>query len=133
MNKEENKEISSEVKMGENLSLKERRMELAGATREAAYKALVEGLKSEVMVLDKFGGEHLTPDTNARLRASELILKMRGDIRAENVVENKVINITIDQVRFDSMINWVKDMNFQLKELKTSGQQTGEIIDIIAE
>lgn len=110
---------------------KEQRMEKAGATREAAYKVLVDGLTAETMTLDKFGGEHLAPDNPSRLRASEMILKMRGDIRPDTMVDNRTVNINgINNEAVESLLHMVKDVAEQLVSLRTSGRQTGEIIDI---
>lgn len=112
---------------------KEYRMEKAGLTREAAYKKTVEMMSAQVMTLDKFGGEHFAPDNPTQLRATEMVLKMRGDIRPDVQVDNRIVNIsgiTIDVV--NGLTEMVRDVSDQLKALRTSGQQTGEIIDVIA-
>ena len=124
------KELHSDNLPAEILTPKELRMEVAGATREAAYKALVDGLTSEVMVLDKFGGEHTAPDTNARLRASELILKMRGDIKPDNAIDNRTVSINITNGDITELTGMIEDVRKQLASLGASGQQTGEIIDV---
>jgi hypothetical protein len=128
-------DITHDIAIGqyppEVLTPKELRMEKAGATREAAYKVLVEGLSAETMTLDKFGGEHVAPDNPSRLRASEMILKMRGDIRPETVVDNRTVNISgVSGEVTSQLLHMVKDVAMQLAALRTSGQQTGEIIDV---
>jgi hypothetical protein len=62
-----------------------------------------------------------------------MLLKMTGDIKPENYTENKIVNISISNDKFDTMVKWVKDMTAQLASLKVSGQQTGEIIDVQAQ
>ena len=110
---------------------KEKKMAVAGLTREASYRNLEELTRAEVMTLDKFGGEHLAADNPTRLRANEIILKMTGDISPEKVIDNRVINISgIPTDVVNSMLHMVKDVAMQLSALRTSGQQTGEIIDV---
>lgn len=112
------------------LSSKEKRLTKAGATREAAYKALVEGLAAEVVVLDKFGQEHVYVDNPTRIRASELISKHWGDLKLESGMEVKVgIFNGVGQEVIDELLHMVKDVAIQLRELKGNGKQTGEILE----
>ena len=125
--------IPSENNSVETLTPKETRMEKAGLTREMAYKKVVDMCSAQVMTLDKFGGEHLAEDNPTQLRAAEMILKMRGDIKPETVVDNRVVNITgIDTASVQGLLHMVKDVAQQLSALRESGRQTGEIIDIQA-
>jgi len=117
----------------EIISTKEQKMASVGLTREKAYSKLVEMHSAQTMTLDKFGGEHFAPDNSTQLRAAEMLLKMTGDIKPENYTENKIVNISISNDKFDTMVKWVKDMTAQLASLKVSGQQTGEIIDVQAQ
>ena len=115
----------------EQLTPKEQRMESAGLTRQKAYGKLVEMCEAQVMTLDKFGGEHVAPDNPTQLRAAEMILKMRGDIRPETVIDNRVVNIAgIPAEVTKGLIEMVADVKAQLEKLQNSGQQTGEIIDV---
>lgn len=110
---------------------KELALERAGATRDIAYKTMVAGLDAESMTVDKFGLEHTTPDHSSRLKAAELISRLNGDLKNETVVDNRTVNInSIDTEAFTSLLHMVKDVASQLQALRTSGQQTGEIIDI---
>ncbi len=123
----------NETNSVEVLSAKEKKMVEAGLTREKSYRKIVDMMEAKTMVLDKFGGEHYSEDNPTQLRAAEMHLKMTGDIKPENFTENKIVNISISNDKFNTMVNWVKDMTAQLASLKVSGQQTGEIIDIVAE
>ncbi len=124
--------MENNIISAEPLTPKEIRMEKAGATREAAYKAVVDGLSAEVMTLDKYGAEHTAPDNSTRIRSAEMILKMRGDIKPENSVDARVyntqINITPEELKvFSGIVNSMKE---EIKNLRGSGRQTGEIIDV---
>lgn len=115
----------------EILSPKDMRMEKAGATREVAYKKVVDMLSAKNMTVDKYGDEHFSEDNTTQLRASEMILKMRGEIRPDVVVDNRVVNISgIPKEILTGLIDMVRDVGDQLSSLRTSGQQTGEIIDV---
>lgn len=110
---------------------KELALSKAGATRDIAYKAMVEALSAETMVLDKFGGEHLTPDHSSRLKSAELISKLNGDLKTETTIDNRTVNINgLNTEAVTSLLHMVKDVASQLQALRTSGQQTGEIIDV---
>ena len=113
----------------EKSSKKEFSLQKAGATREVAYKAMVEALGAESMSLDKFGDEHMSPDHGARLRAAEMISKLHGDMK-EVVVDNRTYN-TMIQASPEEMgvfIEMVKDVQGQLERLTRSGHQTGEVV-----
>lgn len=124
----------SEIVPVEALSPKDQRMERAGATRELAYKTFVEGTSAMTMTLDKFGEEHYAPDHSTRIRAGEMIAKMRGDIKPETVVDNRVVNINgVSDDILKGLIGIVADVSQQLRDLKGSGKQTGEIIDVVVD
>ncbi len=114
----------------EKFSAKELRMERAGATRESAYKAVVDGLTAQSMTLDKFGEEHYSSDTSSRLRSAEIILKLRGDLKPDNLVENKTVNVNISTADLSPLLELVNDVREQLSRVKIEGHQTGEIIDV---
>ncbi len=108
----------------------------AGATREAAWKAVVAGLSAKKMTVDKFGEEHYEEDTTNQLRSAELIARGIGDLKNENVVDNRQVNINVSNITKEAwagMMDMVSDVKGQLAVLKKSGHQTGEIIDITVE
>ena len=109
---------------------KEIALRAAGATREASYKTMVEGLQAESMTVDKFGDEHMTPDHSSRLKAAELISKLNGDLKDSPTVDNRVVNISIGSEGLEALVEMVRDVGEQLRVLRESGQQTGEIIDV---
>lgn len=115
----------------EQFSAKDLRMEKSGATRELAYRTIVEACTAETMTLDKFGDEHFAPDHSTRVRAAEMIAKMRGDIRPEVVVDNRQVTVTgVPSDVVAALVELARDVASQLKALSTSGRQTGEIIDV---
>lgn len=108
-------------------------LERAGATREASYKAMVEGLSAMSMTVDKFGDEHFTEDHTARLKSAELISRLNGDLKESPTVDNRTVTITgIGTEAMEALFGMVKDVTEQLVALRNSGQQTGEIIDVDA-
>jgi hypothetical protein len=123
-----------ELNSENNLSKKELALEKSGASRELAYNKIVAMTKAQVMTLDKFGGEHFAEDNNAQLRASEMILKLNGDLK-DTLVDNRVYNNTVNVSAAELAVftDIVKAMNEEIKGLRNSGRQTGEIIDIAAE
>lgn len=105
----------------------------AGATREAAWKAVVAGLTAKKMTLDKFGEEHYEEDTTNQLRSAELIARGIGDLKPETLVDNRQVSINVNNISKEAwagMMDMVSDVKSQLAALKSSGHQTGEIIDI---
>lgn len=103
----------------------------AGATREIAYKTMVDGLEAESMTVDKFGSEHFTPDHSSRLKAAELISRLNGDLKTETTIDNRTVNITgVSNEAVSELLHMVKDVANQLVAIRTNGQQTGEIIDV---
>lgn len=113
---------------------KESAMIAAGATREAAYGAVVRGLTAKKLILDKMGDEHYEEDTTNQLRSAEIISRMNGDLRPETVVDNRVVNISgVPNDVVSGLLHMVKDVADQLRSLRVSGRQTGEIIEITAE
>lgn len=112
------------------VSKKELALEKAGATREAAYKAVVNGLTARKMTVDKFGEEHYEEDTTNQLRAAEIISKLNGDIKNETVIDNRQVHISVGKEDIKPLLEIVANVNAQLAALKASGRQTGEIIDI---
>lgn len=113
-----------------SMGRKEKALQGAGATREVAYKAMVDGLSAMTMTLDKFGDEHFAEDHTARLKSAELISKLNGDLKESAVTDNRSVTINIGAEGLSALVEVVKDMNMQLAMLKSSGQQTGEIIDV---
>lgn len=113
------------------LTTKEQAMQAVGATREASYKAIVAGLSSKKLTVDKNGDEHWEEDTTNRLRSAELIARMNGDLRPETMVDNRSVTINAGGMSSE-LLEMVKDVKEQLGRLKVSGHQTGEIIDIQA-
>ena len=117
-----------------NLSKKEISLLEAGATRKRAYDAMVSALDAQSMSIDKYGEEHFTDDHATRLRAAELISKLHGDLK-ENEVDNRVVNIAM-QISPDELkvfMEMVSDVQKQLADLASSGKQTGEVIDVTAD
>lgn len=106
-------------------------LQKAGATREVAYKTMVEGLSATITKYDRDGdslGEQ--PDYSTRLKSAELISRLNGDLK-ENVVDNRVVNISgVSAEAMSGLLAMVADVKEQLLALRTSGRQTGEIIDI---
>lgn len=112
------------------LETKSTQLEKSGATREASYKAIVGGLTATKMTVDKFGIEHIEDDHTSRLRAAEMIARLNGDLKTDTVIDNRQVTITIGKEDLVPLIDMVKDVNKQLLQLKDSGRQTGEIIDV---
>jgi hypothetical protein len=104
----------------------------AGATREVAYNTMVAGLSARSMTVDKFGEEHWADDHTSRLRAAEMISKLNGDLKDVASFDNRSITINIGNEVMVDLLHMVKDVASQLVALRTSGQQTGEIIDVQA-
>lgn len=106
-------------------------LEKAGATREAAYRAIVGGLTATKMTVDKHGEEHFEEDHAARLRSAELIARMNGDLKSETEgARAQVINITISSEEVKGLVAMAADVKAQLEALRGSGQQTGEVIEV---
>lgn len=122
-----------ELQYEENISKKDMALKIAGATRELAYNKIVEMTKAQNMTLDKFGGEHFSEDNTTQLRASEMILKLNGDLK-DNVVDNRVYNntVNISSAELKVFTDIVAGMRDEIKNLRVSGRQTGEIIDVAA-
>lgn len=113
---------------------KELRMEDAGLTRESAYNKVLEMMNAQIMTLDKFGEEHYSPDNSTQLRATEMVLKMRGEIRPDTVIDNRVVNISgVTSESVTGLLNMVRSAADRIYSMKTNGRQTGEIIDVTAE
>lgn len=113
------------------VSKKELALSKAGATREIAYNTMVSALTAESMTVDKFGDEHMTPDHSSRLKAAELISRLNGDLKTETTIDNRTVNINgINAEAVTSLLHMVKDVAEQLASLRSSGRQTGEIIDV---
>ena len=109
---------------------KELALEKAGATRERAYMTMVAGLEAESMTVDKFGDEHMTPDHGSRLKAAELISRLNGDLKEQPSIDARSVTINVGAESVTELLNMVADVAQQLRNLKTSGQQTGEILDV---
>lgn len=110
----------------ENISKREASLNTAGATKKAAYAKIVEKLKATNITVDKFGDEHVSDDNSTQLRASELILRLHGDIKPDGAVINNVV--TTIMVTSDEMRGYIEEA----RKLRTynNKEQTGEIIDV---
>ncbi len=107
-------------------------MDRAGATRERAYQAMVEGLSAVNITVDKYGEEHESPDTSNRLKSAEMIARLHGDLRTDVVVESKTTNLVVTGTasELSELILLVQGVKEDLKARVGSGGQTGEIIDV---
>lgn len=117
----------------ENLSKKELALTKAGATREASYKTMVDGLSATTLTIDKYGDEHEHPDHNVRLKSAELISRLNGDLKTETTIDNRSVTINTDGVSTEiikGMMAMVEDVKNQLDALRVNGRQTGDIIDV---
>lgn len=115
----------------EKLSKKDLALKTAGATRELAYKTLVEACQATIIKYDR-DGEYLgeQADYATRVKAAESISRLNGDLREQVMVGANVTVINIGSDALQGLMIMVKDVAEQLSALRTSGQQTGEIIDI---
>ena len=114
------------------LSKKEIKMNEAGASREEAYAALARGLKARKSIPLKDGSVIEEDDIPTQLKAAETIARMNGDIKPEvkvDKVEN-VISIGGDGGDLRKLLEMVSDVNEQIRQLRGSGKQTGEIADV---
>ena len=71
-------------------------------------------------------------DIPTQLKAAETIARMNGDIKPEvkvDKVEN-VISIGGDGGDLRKLLEMVSDVNEQIRQLRGSGKQTGEIADV---
>lgn len=117
----------------EGMGKKELALVKAGATREASYKTMVDGLSANTITIDKYGDEHEYPDHNVRLKSAELISKLNGDLKTETTIDNRSVTINTDGVSVEiikGMMDMVKDVKNQLEALRVNGRQTGDIIDV---
>lgn len=117
-----------------SLTRKELALNKAGATREAGAKAIAEALHAtKIIQLDKFGTTAEEPDHAMRLKAEELRARYVGDLKPDNspVTNVAVVNTTgVTPSMIQGMIDMISSVDFQLRGLKASGSQTGEIIDV---
>lgn len=125
---------SNEIMTIDPSSKKDIALAKVGATREIAYRAAVEALSARSMTVDKFGEEHFIEDHGNRLKAAEFIAKMNGDLKENAVnIDNRVVNVSgITSAVLEEFIKVAKSIDEKLASLRTSGQQTGEIIDVEA-
>jgi len=113
------------------LTSKELRMRDAGLTRESAYKKVLEMQSAQVMTLDKFGGEHFAPDNATQLRATEMVLKMTGDIKPDDGGNSHTTGVSgINEEAISGLLNMFKSALDRMEAMKSNGRQTGEIIDV---
>lgn len=125
--------LSTELITEDKLTKRELTLNKVGATKEAAYSKVVDMLGATSMTVDKFGDEHISPDNTAQLKASELILRLHGELKNDVVVDNRSVTVSMSGVTPDmvrGMIDMIKSVDFKLISLKDSGSQTGEIIDV---
>lgn len=113
-----------------NISKKELALINAGATREVAYKTMVDGLSALTITVDKFGVEHESPDTSNRLKSAEMIARLHGDLKTDVVVDNRQVKISVGADAVKELLGMVADVKEQMEMLRTDGRQTGEIIDV---
>lgn len=109
----------------ETISPKELKMQVAGLTREKAYKKIVDMHDAQIMTLDKFGGEHFAADNSTQLRAAEMLLKMTGDIKPEGSTTITTNNISITAEEFERIV-----AQYGAPKIL---RQSGEIIDVRSE
>lgn len=109
-------------------------MHKAGASREASYKAMAEGLKARRVSVQKDGSTVDEPDHMTRLKAAEMIARVNGDMKQSEVtVDNRKVNITgVPSEMVTSLLAMVSDVKAQIEGLRSSGRQTGDIIDTVA-
>lgn len=118
----------------ETLTPRELRMKECGLNAELAYKKLVEMHSAQTMTLDKFGGEHFSPDNPTQLRAAEMLLKMRGDIKPDETIGTKIVNVSgITTEAVTNLLSMLKAASDRMVSNKINGRQTGEIIDVETE
>lgn len=93
----------------EAIETKEVALEKSGLKRESYCLALVNALTSNKIIFDKFGRDHIEPDTPNRLKAAEIIAKLLGDLKPENIVDNRKLTQIqqIIYVREDSYSNQI--------------------------
>lgn len=120
------------VENEEKLTKRDIALNKAGATRELAYKTYVEACSATIMKYDRDGdciGEY--PDHPTRTKAADSISRLNGDFKEGIVIDNKVVNITgVSTEVMNGLLHMVKDVADQLRLLRSSGKQTGEIIDV---
>lgn len=115
-------------------TLKERRMDSVGASREKSYKAMADGLTAtKVIALDKFGTTAEEPDHAMRLKSAELIARINGDLKPETLMDQRSVIVNTNGMTpqmMSDMLEMIRGVRTQLNFLKESGSQTGEIIDV---
>lgn len=117
----------------EELSKKEIALNNSGATREAAYRAYADALSATTIKYDRDGesmGAH--PDYQTRIKAADSISRLNGDMKADGSVTVQTINISVGKEEIKALLNMASDVREQLSQLKVSGKQTGEVIDVQA-
>lgn len=117
----------------ENESKKVVALTKAGATRERAYETMVKALDANIISVDKYGDEHSYPDTSNQLKAAEMIAKLHGDMKEGIVIDNRVTTVSIGKDEFSILLSVARDVQAQIGALRESGQQTGEIIDLVSQ
>lgn len=117
----------------DKVSRKEAILIKAGATREAGAKVIAEAMSAYKMTLDKHGDEHHEPDWAIRLRAEELRARETGDIKPDSVSGPTAVQINLGNINNEvvaELMKMAEDVKGQLAALRSSGKQTGQIIDI---
>lgn len=115
------------------LTRKEKAMEEAGIGRADKYAALARGLKARKSVPLKDGSVLEEDDIPTQIRAVDIINSMDGDRKADIGTSVGAVNITInnsEEIR--ELLRMADDVRGQLSQLKMSGKQTGEVIDVKA-
>lgn len=114
------------------LDKKQEALENSGATRERAYKTMVEGLTSVITIIDKLGEEHSMPDTSNRLKSAEMIARLYGDMKNDNVVETKTVELRVSGSvsELAELIRITQEVKEDIATRYGRGGQTGEVIDV---
>lgn len=113
---------------------KVRAMTKAGASREASYKAIADGLRARKVSVQKDGSTIDEPDHQVRLKAAEMIARMNGDLKADVMVDNRKVTIGMVGVSREAvkgLMEMAEDVKRQIEGLRQSGRQTGEVIEAV--
>lgn len=133
----EDKVITEIVKAGEGLTATDiaRYCQEEGVTIPAVCKALAEGLEScypgKMDNNGEWKGGSTEADMPTRHKYMTSALEVLRMVKKETVMPvATAVNINIGGEALGELLHMVKDVAGQLRALGTSGQQTGEIIDV---
>lgn len=119
-----------------SISKKDLALETAGITRKLTYTTLKEHLTATITErsMDENGDEIIreVPNYSVQEKAIEKILRITGDIKPDNSVTQTGVQINIGgkPEEVSILLEMLQGVKRELSELKTSGKQTGEIIDV---